>query len=669
MGDIILQCSGSTPSAALTGNLTVYLPIPITDRINANNQSANSTLSVDFGSGFANTGISGQVSSGAIAFNGLNLTFPASGNMNLKVSGIRAAVNSTPAGQPISALLSLNVVMDRSQVIVAYPQPGLLTTLYQTGIPCVGSPLPSTISVGNLLSTTAFASTRLTEGFGGAFLPRGSGDDMGTRFVVNYSGFPAQSQLYVPDFVAGSDAAVPSMAGDLGGTATVGQYVPGSGTLLLARVLYADSSGNGGQVSYLPAGSGTLTLGSASPVSLNNGAGYAVYEVIDANPNLIESVQFPTFFGIPKVTAAATAQETVMLGPISTANAASQSAAIPRFAASTPGSDCSQVGDCGANYFPRLSVSSAPMLLKAYASGGPMISGPGYAPIQNAGGGILNYNVSINYQSGGTGWLKQWPNPNSVEVTAITTNLQPGTYNANIVVDAGQAGSVTIPVTLTVVAAPPPPGPSTPPAPTTPPAPVTPTVVVTSVVNAATFQPTPLVAGSLGTVMGTGFGGKSVAVTFDGVAATVLYVNATQINLQVPASLPASKTSSSLVVTVDGASSAAVPVSLAPAAPAVFANGVLNQDNTINSAASKAKVGDILQIFATGIPANAAVTVQIGNQGNLQPLYAAAAPNFSGLQQVNVAVPGGVSGATPLTVCASTGGQSYCSSATSVMVQ
>src|SRR5581483_11148939 len=136
------------------------------------------------------------------------------------------------------------------------------------------SALPSTISVTNLFTTgTAVASTRVTEGFGSAFQPKGPGDDNGTRFLITYSGFPSQTQLYLPDFVAGSDAAVPSIAGDLGGTRAVGRYIPGSGTLLLARVTGADSTGAGGQPLPLPSGGPAVNFDSASQVNLSNGSG------------------------------------------------------------------------------------------------------------------------------------------------------------------------------------------------------------------------------------------------------------------------------------------------------------------------------------------------------------------------------------------------------------
>ena len=100
---------------------------------------------------------------------------------------------------------------------------------------------------------TAFASTRISESFGNAFLPRAAGEDNGTRFLVDYSGFPANATLYLPDLVAGSDALVPTAGGDLGLPQAVGQYVPGSGTLLLARVVGADATGAGGTPVPVPA--------------------------------------------------------------------------------------------------------------------------------------------------------------------------------------------------------------------------------------------------------------------------------------------------------------------------------------------------------------------------------------------------------------------------------
>jgi uncharacterized protein (TIGR03437 family) len=316
------------------------------------------------------------------------------------------------------------------------------------------------------------------------------------------------------------------------------------------------------------------------------------------------------------------------------------------------------VGDCQAGYFPKLSVDPISIRLTAIA-GGAMTSQPGYIPVQNAGGGIMNWTAIVSYATG-SGWLTldyaSGENNGSVRVWALPQSLAAGTYQARIVIDAGPlAGNATIPVTLTVQAAP-----------VLPPAPV---VTVNAVVNAATFAVTPLVPGSLGTLFGANLSGKLVSVTFDGSAATLFYVGASQINLQVPASL-GSKTSATLVVTVDGSSSAPQTVALAPVWPAIFAHGVLNQDYTENRAGTAAKAGSILQIFATGIPTSATVSVQIADRKNLIPLYAGAAPGLTGVQQVNAAIPADLAAATAqLIVCATAGSQQACSAGYPVVIQ
>ena len=273
----------------------------------------------------------------------------------------------------------------------------------------------------------------------------------------------------------------------------------------------------------------------------------------------------------------------------------------------------------------------------------------------------MAWSISVIYQ-GGTGWLVFDPpsgtNDATVQVTANTKTLTAGTSLATVIVNAGVAGSQSVAVILTVTAVPTP----------TPPAPVTPTVIVSQVLNAATLQVAPLVPGSLATLMGSHLSGKSVAVTFDGIPATLIYSGDTQINLQVPSAL-GSKDSASLVVTVDGVSSTPLTIPLAPAWPAVFPHGVLNQDNQENTPSTAAKSGDILQIFATGIPKLATVSVQIGDHKDLVPLYAGEAPTAPGVQQVNVAVPAGVTGLLTVEVCATTGGQQYCSPAYPITVQ
>ena len=668
IGDILLYCSGYNPGTVLSGNLTIFLSAGITNRVDANNQTQDAVLFVNYGSGFVPTGIAGLVAAGSMAFNGISFIVPSSGSLSLKISNVRAAVGGVAVGGSVTAnISSSSLPISQSQVgmVVAYPRTSLFATLYGTDVPCTGSALASTTSLGALFAArTVFASTRITEGFAGAFATRAAGDDTGTRFLIGYSGFPAGAHIYIPDRVAGSSALVPTAGGDLGVTQAVGQYVPGSGTSLLVRVPYADATGAGGYPLQAPSGMGPVLLDSMSEVPLTGGAGWAVYEVADTNPAVLESAQFPAFVSVPNATAAAVGQERMSYAPVSTVMSASVSAPVPRFAAGTgtPPSDCTVLNDCQAGYFPKLSIDPTSIQLGAVA-GGAMTSGPGYIPVQNSGGGIMNWTAIVSYTTG-SGWLildyTSGQNSGSVRVwPTVPVSLAAGTYQAKIIIDAGPlAGNATIPVTLTVQAAP-----------VLPPAPTPPVVTVAAVVNAANFAVTPLVPGSLGTLFGANLSGKNVSVTFDGSAATLLYVGATQINLQVPASL-GSKTSASLVVTVDGSSSAPLTVALAPVWPAIFPHAVLNQDNTENKAGTPAKAGSVLQIFATGIPASATVSVQIADRKNLIPLYAGAAPGLTGVQQVNVAIPADLgSGATQLIICATAGSQSACSAGYPVVIQ
>jgi uncharacterized protein (TIGR03437 family) len=665
MGDIDLQCSGAMAGSVFSGNLALSLPVTVTNRVDANNQTRDAVLFVDLGSGEVPTGIAGQVSGNSISFNGISYTAPPSGHINLRISGIRAAMNqlglTSAVPAQITAYLTTQLAVDQSQLVLAYSQAGLFSSIASTGITCYGSPVPDTLDLPSLYAAgTALASTRVTEGFGTAFEARTADTDTGTRFLVTYTGIPAAAHLYIPDGVAGSDALQPTSGGDMNLPQAVGQYLAGSGALMLARVIGADATGAGGYPVMTAIGSVPVTLASVSEVPLTGGSGYAVYEVVAANPNAWETAQFPTFIALPRNTAPTVAQETVGLAPVSTVTTASATAPIPRFTAVAMQSDCQIFGDCAVPVVstPKLLIEAPPIHITAVAGGGAMTSPAGSFLIHNTGGGSMAWTTSVIYQQG-SGWLTLNPasgtNDATVRVTAQANTLSAGVYFATVIVNAGAGGANSLAVFLAVTAAPTPP-------------PVTPSVVVSQVLNAATLQTAPLVAGSLATLMGSHLSGKSVAVTFDSLAATLIYTSDTQINLQVPPAL-GSTGSTSLVVTVDGVSSTPQAVPLAVAWPAVFAHGILNQDNLENTPTAAAKPGDILQIFATGIPKLATVSVQIGDHKNLVPLYAGDAPTCPGVQQVNVAVPAGVTGTLAVEVCATAGGQQYCSPGYSITVQ
>jgi uncharacterized protein (TIGR03437 family) len=652
-GDIYLNCTGGTPGAVNLSNIILTYGAPVTNRLNSAG-NPDVVLTVNTGAGAVATSASPILESiNTLAFNGVSVTIPASGSFTIHIANVRLAMAGFSAGHSVSVSFSGSLALTSPSVTVATSSTGLLATYPSTGISCVGSQLPATISWANLLATlTNFASTRVTEGFATSFVPKDPTSDAGTRILLKYSNFPATATLYIPDYVSGNDAMLPTAAGDLGGTQSPGAYT--AGALTLARVIGADVNGVGGAplstAATLAAGTAFSTL---TQVPLTAGAGTAVYEVIDANPNALEWAQFPTFVGLPPVTnqAPVLANEAISFGPYNTTQSAASGVPVPRFGAQLPPSDCTVVGDCGANYFPVLTATAASLQFSVSSSGNVLTQ---YILVNNTGGGYMEFTTSVAYLGSASGWLTVTnqnitgnENHNTLSVVANPAGLAQGTYQATVTINAGPAGTQSFTFTLTV-------GP--------------PQITISSIVNAASFQTGPLVAGSLATIKGSNLSGKVVTVTFNGISATVLYSSAQQINVQVPPSL-ASSTSAQVVVTADGNSSPAATVQLATISPGIF--GVLNQDNSINSTTNPAASGTIIQIFATGLispVSSGQIITGLGNQG-IPTLYSGAAAD--GVQQVNAQLPTNAASIPgTLVVCGtSTSGSLVCSPAFTLYVR
>lgn len=161
----------------------------------------------------------------------------------------------------------------------------------------------------------------------------------------------------------------------------------------------------------------------------------------------------------------------------------------------------------------------------------------------------------------------------------------------------------------------------------------------------------------------TSIGG--VQVMFGGVPAPVLLASAYQVNVQVPYSV-AGKTLTEVQLLYDGLPSSPIRLPVAEASPGIFtdfsrAAKALNQDGTVNSAASPALPGSVIVLFATGAgeisPGRSAgdravaplgvpglpVSVRIGSV-LAEKLYAGEAPGLIGVMQLNVRIPDGPMG-------------------------
>ena len=673
IGNIVIFCSGGTANARITGNFSVFLSVNITNRISGINVT-DVQFTVENGSGPQAVNVPGTIAGPSnLVYNGLSFTLSSTGSATLLIANIRGAANQLMLGsvggiQAFVAFTAGNLVnFTNAQFPVARVQQGLYAG-QSAKIICGtnGSAWPVTLTFSNLIAAgSVFASTRVTEGFADAFGPRSAwanlNADSGERITVRYSGFTAGARLFVPDVVAGSDTIQPTAGGDFGLLASGGRYASSAnGSLLLARVPFADSTGAGGTPVFVPGpATGVLNFDAVSEVSVTNGSGYAVFEVVDANPSVQESAQFPTFLGLPRSGTGGSVEtgETISFAPVSTVMTASASDAIPRFGFRNAPPDCSLIGDCGASYQPNLFVD--PALVQFTAVAGSSFQA-GYIRVNNQGGGVMRWSTTVTYQNG-SGWLRVDPsdgvNNATIRVDASPGNLAPGTYQALLTIDGGPlAGARTVAIKLTITPAAPVPVPVQLPA-------------IRALMNSATFTAGPVVPGSLATVMGTRLNGKNVAVTLDGLPARLLFNNDTQINLLVPAELGA-KASAQAVVSVDGNQSLAFNIGLSRVAPGIFPGAVLNEDDSVNSPSNPAGPGSVIQIFATGLSGGGEITARLAGRTIAVPYYAGAAPGLVGVQQVDLLLPEDLDGsAAEVSVCGSTASVEVCSAPAQVRIR
>lgn len=635
LGEIVLTCTGPS-TGTVSAAITLALSHSISNKLSADSTVLEASVVAQTATGPQTLVTSGRlVSRTVVVFGAFSFAMPASGRTSFVITGLRVAADAN-SERPVTALISTNgqtaIGVRNNPVTPGVPRRGLYTSGTSARIVCTGSILPEEVSFGTLVNTgVRFATTRVTEGYPGAFEARPNPVTQGTRILIRYAGFPSQARLFLPDFIAGSTASDPTSAGDFGWPASAGSYAGGAagGMLLLGRVPGADGNG-AGDSSRLPPG---VYLNSVSEVLLRNGEGSVTYEVLDSNAQAFESAQIPTFVALPRNSGqdgtVATARTT--FGPLSTITEASANAPIPRFRDVVPPADCTLLRDCTAGYFPRLVVESPALEFDTSAS-------PGYYQkllrVVNDNQGLMNWTAAIQYKSG-SGWLKVSPEAgvgNSyLYLTAFPEKLAPGSYEATLTVDAGPlAGTRTLPVRITIV------GQTPPPAGTSP--------QIRLVSSYLSEQATALVPGSLASIRGTRLVGQDVKVSFDGFPAQVVAAGASgdeqKLDVVVPLSLGI-QTRAVMQVVVNGIASLGQPVNLASTAPAIFPNALLNQDGTANSTANPEAPGRLFIIFATGLPAEGLgfISAKIHDREITQPQFAGPAPGLPGLQQVNFFIP------------------------------
>jgi uncharacterized protein (TIGR03437 family) len=222
---------------------------------------------------------------------------------------------------------------------------------------------------------------------------------------------------------------------------------------------------------------------------------------------------------------------------------------------------------------------------------------------------------------------------------------------------------------------------------------VAPTLSSANIVNAASYQGGSVAPGELVTIYGADFGPQtlvgaaldsngrvasnlsSTQVTFDGIAAPLIYSLAGQVSAVVPYEV-STKSQTAVQYSYGGVTSNTATVPVTQAVPGIFSvNGsgtgpgsILNPDNTLNSAQNPVAAGSFVVVFATGAgtvvggavdgalaPAAAKQTLSVSatvGGVNAPIIYAGAAPGeVNGVLQVDLTIPTGVAlGNQPLVI-------------------
>ena len=254
--------------------------------------------------------------------------------------------------------------------------------------------------------------------------------------------------------------------------------------------------------------------------------------------------------------------------------------------------------------------------------------------------------ITLNIESGGgsgTVIYSAAPNPGSARTAAILVNTQSFTIS--------QAG-------------------------------VSPNFTAAGVLNAASFEGGAVAPGLIVTIFGAGLGPSTLTVAtvdpvarafptevaatrvlFDGVAAPLLYVSATQVSAVTPFGITGRQTTR-MEVEVSGVRSPPVFMAVTATAPGIFTQSaqgsgpgaILNQDFTVNGPSNPAASGSFVFLFATGggvvAPATADGKLAAGAAFTAAPAkaevnglaaevaYAGGAPDLvAGVLQINLRLP------------------------------
>ena len=219
------------------------------------------------------------------------------------------------------------------------------------------------------------------------------------------------------------------------------------------------------------------------------------------------------------------------------------------------------------------------------------------------------------------------------------------------------------------------------------------------IVNAASYTPgtTPLAAGSIGSAFGTNLAPSiasaaevplprdllGASLLIGGIQTPLFFAAPNQINFQLPEEIRGLNSVPATIFS-KGLPGNTVLLNLGTQSPGIFSfdgsgkgrGAVLNQDGNLNGPARPERIGSVLQVYATGL-GESSPPVATGLAAPRDPLsthfnplqvtidgkpasviFSGRAPDFVGLDQVNVVIPAGVTTGSPVQLTFTAGANS-----------
>jgi len=298
---------------------------------------------------------------------------------NVRANACLLGVSSTFIPTQIVMFVSVNgsqtVTINNPQQLVAYAQPGLVVSNGSASYPQCNN--LNVDSSGNIIpggsSATPAVNIVATEGFGSSFKVRSYGQVLtpgATDSTVSLQNVPGFSYNTESGFVA--TPSTPSSGGATGwgvstgnvGLADTGTEISFSFASLGAGLLLSVPNTvaliqTGTESSPVASGGIAILVGSSggsgsTSVGISGTAGSVTYEIVAANPNVIEDLVVPVTAGFVSNTSQnlpgiGVSTVAVNFAPLSSVPTASSSAPIPRFCQKYPAANIFTINTCSCN--------------------------------------------------------------------------------------------------------------------------------------------------------------------------------------------------------------------------------------------------------------------------------------------------------------------------------